>query len=54
MKKPKREELECEKQGDAEWRITLHPFLGEGTDEYAVSLCFPHYCPCCGAKVVSE
>lgn len=28
--------------------------LGEGTDEYAVSLCFPHYCPCCGAKVVSE
>lgn len=28
--------------------------LGEGTDEYAVSLCFPHYCPCCGARVVSE
>lgn len=26
--------------------------LGEGTDEYAVSLCFPNYCPNCGAKVV--
>lgn len=26
--------------------------LGEGTDEYRVSLCFPNYCPCCGAKVV--
>lgn len=28
--------------------------IGEGTNEYEVSLCFPNFCPSCGAEVVDE